>query len=1185
MTTTKLILAAFLTALLFHTSEAQLIINEISNKNTSQITDEDGSYEDWIELYNSGNETINIGNYCLSDDSLNLQKWTFPSFEILPARHLLVYASGKNRIAPPEDYHWESPVLPEHTFDYLVPTASTAGNWMQQGYNSSGWSKGKAGFGFGDGDDATQVPLSAMAVYIRKSFTIPAGFTYADVALHVDYDDGVVVYLNGVEIGRKWITGTPSWNSVSSSTHEAMMYSGGKPEKFELDTALVRSLLVAGTNTFAIEVHNYITSSSDMSLIPFFSFKVPNTKAYFNPTPKSVITTNATDLHTNFKIDGTGEKIYLYNKSKASAENIWVKDLSSGWSLGRVTDGAGSWGVFIQPTPGTANTTKAYSNEREPEPGFSLPEGYYTTKQTVGLTTTSSSAEIRYTTDGSEPLPTSALYGGTPLSISTTKVIRATCFSKTNKLPGRSASNTYFINTTGHSVPVLSVITDHSNLFGGSGIFDNWSQEWEKPCYVEYFDQNKKKQFEQFTGIQIDGGAGGSRSNPQHSFRLEFDNNNYGDGDVDYPLLPDRPDRKDFKSIYLRNGSNQWLTFQFKDAMETKMMSNQTNNYYSACTPVVVYINGSYFGLYEMREKLNDEFFEENYNATIDSTFNLLSLSWYYNSVMRALNGSVENFTTDYNNFLKLNRADVSYLQKADQILDLDYYTDYIAAQTWIADTDWLYNNIKIVKGDFTKHRWRFILQDLEWSLNPNGWTNSGFYHIGFMLGYNSGMPYIRFWQELIKHTAYKNKFINRLADLMNSAYLPENTIGIAQSIYDASYSEMRAEYVRWGGGEFQANSNMTKYQDNMAIFKSELTNRSTTVRNNIVTNFNLTGKYNIEIQVKPENAGVIQINTISPEEYPWTGVYFAGIPIRMEAKGMGNYVFDGWEPNAIIKNTTNPVIAADVRVSGYKFIAKFRLRRPETAVTISEINYNSGEEFPAGDWVELYNYGESAADLTGWYLTDSEIGHQWTIPGKVIIEPNERLVLASSQSKFSSVYPGVTKVLGSFVFGLGSLSDSIRLFDATGKLIAGIKYSNQAPWPSEAYNQGKTLELKNPDINLNLADNWFAGCTGGSPGTAWQNCNTTAAEGLSELAAARLYPNPAGELITILLPSSAVSERMNCRIYDLLGKLVKTETFGNAFQNRIQINIADLKDGIYVVQMTDGTNRQSLKFIKQTKN
>ena len=721
-------------------------------------------------------------------------------------------------------------------------------------------------------------------------------------------------------------------------------------------------------------------------------------------------------------------------------------------------------------------------------------------------------------------------------------------------------------------MPVLSVITDNVNLYGGTGIFDNWQQEWERPCYVEYFDENKKKQFEQFSGIQIDGGAGGSRSDPQHSFRLEFSNNLYGVGDVKYKLIPDRPNRVNYKSIYIRNGSNQWLTFEFKDAMECKLLSYMTNNYYSHCTPVVVYINGGYFGLYEMREKLNDEYFKENYHATIDSTFQLLSLSYYYKSILRALNGSVDAFTNDYNKFLSLNQAAADYLQKADQILDLDYYTDYIIAQSWIADIDWPYNNIKIVKGDFTGHRWRFVLQDVEWSLNPNGWSNSGTDHISYMINYNSNMPYIRFWQELMKNQTYKKKFINRFADIMNSSYLSQNTNGIAQSVYDSSYSEMRAEYVKWGGGEASANTKMSQYANNLTIFKSELNNRSNTVRNNIVGNFKLSGMYTVGLQVEPENAGVIRVNTISPETYPWTGVYFAGVSIELEAKGMGNYVFDGWEPNTFIKDTHNPVVDADVKVDGYQFKAKFKLQTPEHAVTISEINYNSGEEFPAGDWVELYNYGATSEDLFGWYITDHKSVHHWTIPGTVILPANGRLVLASDLSKFSFVYPEVTNVVGSFGFGLGTPSDSIQLFNSANKLIAGVQYSSEEPWPTEAYSNGKTLELKDPNIGLSLSANWFAGCLGGSPGTAYQKCNVTA----------RLFPNPSSNQIHIILPFLLNEQRITCRVFDIVGKEVNPGLSIDAYQNRVEISAANLPDGIYIVHLSDGNYRENLKFVKR---
>jgi len=1005
MASTKLFLLLLLAVIVCNSSKAQIIINEISNKNSGQIADEDNELDDWIELYNPSASAINLAGYYLSDDSLNFEKWAIPSLQMPSGKHLIVFASSKNRILTPE--------------------------------------------------------------------------------------------------------------------------------------------------------------------------------TLFDATPTSLISSGPGNLHTNFKIDSKGEKIYLFNKTANSLETVWVKNLSTGWSMGRVIDGANTWGVFVQPTPGQANTTKAYSTDRETEPIFSVTDGFYPGKQTISLSTTSLTAEIRYTIDGSEPNVTSPQYLGTPIILLKTGLIRATSFSKVDKLPSRSVANTYFINTTDHSIPVLSIITDSLNLYGSTGIFDHWDQEWERSCYVEYFDKDKKKIFEQFSGIQIDGGDGGSRSNGQHSFKLEFDNNTYGEAKVDYPLIPDRPNRKHYKSVYLRNGSSQWLDFEFKDAMECKMMSYHTNNYYSHCTPVVVYINGAYFGLYEMREKLNDEYFEENYKATVDSSFQLLSLSHYYDSILRALNGSVDSFTTDYNQFMNLNPGSADYLQKADQILDLDYYTDYIIAQSWIANNDWPQNNIKIVKGDFTDHKWRFILQDLEWGLDPNGWTTSNFDPIIYIITKGNDNIYLKFWKELMRNQTYRTNFFNRFADIMNSSYLPINTTSIAQSIYDDSYPEMRAEYVRWDGGETQADNNMIEYDNNLAIFKSELTNRSNVVRSSIVRDYRLTGTYTIELQVQPENAGVVQINTISPEVYPWTGDYFAGVPIQLEAKGMGNYVFDGWEPNSFIKDVNNPVIVADVKVSGYKFIAKFRKVVPVQAITISEINFNSGEEFPASDWIELLNCGQTAINLNGWYLSDSDRTHKWVITGTVSILPNNRLVLASNKSKFTAVYPNVKNVLGSFEFGLGTPSDSVRLYDSSNKLIAGVQYSSEAPWPTDANGTGKTLELKDPSISLNLAANWFAGCAGGSPGTAYVKC-TDGIDPSLEVLTAKLYPNPATNQINIDLPSAIHRQKVTCRIFDIMGKEMRSEELISGSQNILKFLVNDFTKGIYIIQLTDGNYYQTMKFVRK---
>jgi hypothetical protein len=1174
------IFGVFILLFLANLAQSQVVINEISNKNSGQIADEDMENEDWIELYNTSDASVNLSDYYLSDDSTDLRKWNFPSYQMQAGEHLVIFASDKNR-HPIGAYHWESAVLPEHDFSFIIPTSSTPSNWKNTDFVPTGWNIGKAGFGYGDEDDATVVPSGTTVLYMLKSFTLPAGFNPKDIALHVDYDDGFVAWLNGKEIGRSNISGTPAYNSTASGNHEAVMYSGGTPEKITIDTSFIKSLLRVGKNVFAFEVHNLDNNSSDLSIIPFLSFLLGNSYALFDKSHSWLIPAELNSMHTNFKISSEGENIYLYNAKTISREDVWVDNLDYGWSMGRTTDGALSWAIFIEPTPSNANTTEAFSAEREPEPLFSAQEGYYSGTQSISLSSVSVTSEIRYTTDGNEPLSTSILYTGTPVSIGTSNVLRAKSYSKSGKLPSRSVSNTYFINNDGHSVPVLSVITSNSNLYGATGIFDHWDQEWDKPCYVEYFDANRNKVFEQFSGIKIDGGAGGSRSHPQHSFRLEFDHDNYGDGDVKYMMIKDRPDREDYKSIYIRNGSNQWLTFPFKDAMETKITNNTTNNYYSAYAPVVVYINGSYFGLYEMREKLNDQFFEENYKANVDSGFHLLSLSYYYNSVLRALNGSVDTFYSDHAKFLSLNQSDPDYLKNADKIIDLDYYTDYIIAQSWIADTDWPYNNIKIVKGDFTGYRWRFILQDLEWALNPNGWTSSGTDHVNYMLNYDINNLYLRFWRELIKNQEYKRKFLNRFADIMNSSYLPENTIEIAQNIFDSSYSEMRSEYVMWGGGESNANSRMNQYNTNMDIFISELSKRSTTVRSNIVSNFDLTRKYTIDLQVVPENSGQIKINTLTPEVYPWNGVYFAGIPIRIEAVSTGNFIFDEWEPNLYITDIKNPVIETDVRLSGYSFIAKFKKYLPVNAVTISEINYSSSDVFPTSDWVELYNYGQTEIDLTGWYLRDENPEHKWVLLGSYILKPDDRLVLASNINKFNSNYPEVQNVMGSFDFGLGSPTDSVLLFDKNNRLICGFQYSVFDPWPTGAYEQGLTLELKNPDIDLNFPSNWFAGCLGGSPGVAYSPCGTHLAHEDIEARLFNIYPNPAVDEINIFISEKLEQQEVICRIFDVMGKEVTNEIFRN-YQKQISLSVLNLPEGIYVVQLTCGKERQNLKFVKR---
>ena len=177
--------------------------------------------------------------------------------------------------------HWESVVLPGDQWDYLVPSSQPSSSWNQLGYNSSSWSTGNSGFGYGDGDDATIVS-NTISIYIRKTFTITNLSDIEAIILDLDYDDGFVAYLNGQEVARNLISGSiPNFNQTSDGYHEALLPQGYAPERFGIDV----NLLNPGTNVLAVQVHNQSFDSSDLSALPVFSVGINNTSSNYETPP------------------------------------------------------------------------------------------------------------------------------------------------------------------------------------------------------------------------------------------------------------------------------------------------------------------------------------------------------------------------------------------------------------------------------------------------------------------------------------------------------------------------------------------------------------------------------------------------------------------------------------------------------------------------------------------------------------------------------------------------------------------------------------------------------------------------------------------------------------------------------------------------------------------------------------
>ena len=177
--------------------------------------------------------------------------------------------------------HWETAVSPGDSWQYLVPSFQPNPNWMNLGFDTFGWSTGNSGFGYGDGDDATIIP-NTISVYTRTTFNIVDESAIASVILDIDYDDGFIAYVNGVEVARNLISGAvPDFDQTSDGWHEALLPQGYVPERFAVDPAL----LTNGTNIIAVQVHNQSFDSSDLTALAVLSLGITDSSNNYNSPP------------------------------------------------------------------------------------------------------------------------------------------------------------------------------------------------------------------------------------------------------------------------------------------------------------------------------------------------------------------------------------------------------------------------------------------------------------------------------------------------------------------------------------------------------------------------------------------------------------------------------------------------------------------------------------------------------------------------------------------------------------------------------------------------------------------------------------------------------------------------------------------------------------------------------------
>ncbi len=1150
----------------------QLVINEVCSNNVSNTPDEENNYEDWIELYNAGNAPINLKGYRIADRLPAASLWNLPDINLAPNAHILLFASGENRSVT--IHHWETAVSENDIWKYIAPISDLPANWRSINFDDSGWKSGTGVIGYGDKGLLTIVPDATISFFMRKKFTVADTSEVLQAILHIDYDDGFVAHLNGVEIARSNMKNiNPGRWDQAENEREALVEKGGSYEKYTVQKDVLKKALVNGTNVLTVQCHNHTTNGlkSDLTVRPFLSFGIKGEEFQFSSTP-SWFNEPLQMFHTNFKLSNNGsELLYLFDPASKVIDQVVIPQMRENNSYGRFPDGAAVHNIFVNPTPGQANTA-GYTGYCNDVITFSLDGGFYSSPQSLTL---GGSSEIRYTLDGSDPQKSSPLYSA-PLSIDSTTVVKAACYSATLTAP-KVYTKTYFINEN-IDLPVFSISTDPDNFFHPqTGIYmlgpgadsstspyfgANFWFDWEKPVHIEYYDKQKNKCFEVNAGARIFGNY--SRANAMKSLAIMM-RDKYDYPEINYKFFPYK-NINQFKSIVLRNSGSDFNTNHLLDGFVHMSVLGKTALDIQGYRPSVVFINGQYWGIHNIREKLNEDYVESNSGVVADSV-DMLD-AW-----AKQIEGSNDLYSLEWQ-AANSNMSNQSSFNAIAKNFDLDNMIDFFATEIYISNWDWPTNNIKAWRPQTGNKKYRYILYDTDISLGLWDMQTASFNQLKKAMSKDMG-PHAGIFFSLTKNVDFRNRFINRSADLMNTIFTPQSLSKLMSDMKDSIAGEMPRHLARWDGWIGYWNSEIQKRMD---FFEA----RPARARAQMVSEFKLVKQVEMTLNVMPEGSGVIKINTIYPDTYPWKGIYFDGVPVTVTAVPNPGYTFTHWEIPALLPDgSSDKSITLNVNLDE-TFTAYFTGSPAQVDLKISEINYHSEDAMESGDWVEIFNNGTSDVDISNWTFQDLKDYNKYVFPANTVIPANGRLVLCNDPVKFHQVYPSVTNYIGPFEFDLSNSGDMIRLYDHLGNCYVSFSYDDEAPWEKSADGKGYTLELVDPSLDESLPGSWMTYCKYGSPGAPYDHCvtNIIAHEAAENILS--VYPNPNNGRFFLEVKNTDYSLE-GFRVMNQLGEIIYTDNNSHHTLS-MSIELSDVPDGVYYLMIVTDKGALSKKVVKMSK-
>ena len=666
--------------------------------------------------------------------------------------------------------------------------------------------------------------------------------------------------------------------------------------------------------------------------------------------------------HSNFKITQTkgNEILMLSDPAISFQDSIRVLPNQNSHTRGRESNGAPIWSVFVNGTPNSINM--GAMQEYATAPIFSQNGGYYNGPINITLSSPDPNITIYYTTNGDEPNNTSSVYTG-PINITTTTVVKAISYSSNSNIPSSFIDyHTFFINDT-HTIPILSISGD----VGQSGLVDLLDGGWgssglEPKGTIEWFNKN---------GVLLDKGTGDFNKHGNDSWAYDqrgFDYIMRDQFGYNYALQDQvfaTKTRNKFQRVIVKAAANDNYPFSYggtgahiRDAYvhhlsqigDLRLDERST----SSC---IVYLNGAYWGVYEMREKVDDHDFTDYYYDQDKN--NLQYLKTWGNTWTEY---GAPNAQPDWDNFVNFvttnpmtNQANYNY---AKSIYNTGSLIDYFLLNAYVVCQDWLNWNTAWWRGmdpNGDKKKWRYTLWDMDNTFD-HGTNYTGIPSSDpnaepcdpSTLGNTGGQGHVPIWNEMLTNQEFHDDYINRWQDLANGPLSCDFMIHILDSMIAVIDPEMPRQIATWGG-------TYSGWQSNVTDLRNFILARCDSMNNGFVDcDSAITGIFDVTVEVI--GIGEVEMsnnNIINNFNTPFNDQRFGGIVLPFEVK---SGQFDHWEVISSNVYTYNPNIdtlaldlQSDVVVRAYFGESRdivFNVE-PSGTTTSIDINANTISTFP----------------------------------------------------------------------------------------------------------------------------------------------------------------------------------------------------------------------------------------------